>query len=129
MGNKYAAAELIDQLRSWAVACPGALPSGLVNDIIAVLEQAERWENVIEAAGKVDKATCLSFFNRVMEDIGACLNTSDQIRALLSALPEPESQRREGHSHLVYDKARRAIVVKETGEPALPDPPEGGKAG
>lgn len=60
---------------------------------ISVLEQAERWERLIEAAGKVHKQLCIDYMKLAREEPSMA---KDEILAVLSALPEPKRGQRCG---------------------------------
>ncbi len=72
-----------------------------MDSAIAALEQAERWEGVIEQAGKVDKYKSI----KALEDVFAFAARHGM------ATPDPD------------------IIVVLNLVRALPEPPEGGKAG
>ncbi len=74
---------------------PWDLTESDVDDIkaaIAVLEQAERWGGVIEAAGKVGPNDPVDVFCRLQEGFVLTekdLETLGSIQALLAVLPKP----------------------------------------
>ena len=68
---------------------------------IAVLRDRPRWEGLVEAAGKVDRDTALSYLSKWKDCFGSghqdneseadmrqCLAVEDALRDLLAAIPE-----------------------------------------